>query len=1121
MTRLTENQRKALDIHRNLAITAGAGSGKTTVLVQRYLNLLIHQQTLQVKNVLAITFTEKAAAEMKDRIFREINKQFAANRAHQGRLFEILKQLQEAQIFTIHSFCSQVLRQFPIEAEQNPEFTILTDIEIEELLNRIFRNFMLTFQPSGRPDEAYIMKALREYPIHKLKRFFFSVYQNRSVIFQFLETFQNASPQTIREFWENELLQFHHSTLQELKVESQFWANLQLLTDLPVEQNSRAGEIQRELRDLQKRMSGVDREQIHAAARIVALLTKNDGSAYSSVPGGKKNWSEEGVKIFKRLSGEAARYTGLFLPWNPETEDHFSEVYAGLSAVFTEMLVRTENLKKKLNTLDFEDLQIRTLMLLNRHPEVRDFLRKQYQFILVDEFQDTDRLQNDIIFMLVHDQLGNLDRNRLFIVGDPKQSIFGFRNTDVGLFHTMMNKIQQQQSRDIPLLLIDETEPLPSTEKERKGIIELSYNYRSSSPLIQFFNRTFEKIFTQDSPFDVPFQKLKKGRQEIQDYRSLNHLSILIDQSAEGEDVDFFHWQAKIIADRIQQLTRQTDPATGIYKMSDEGLEEISYGDIAVLIRSRTHLTRIEQTFRDYDIPYQTHKGAGFFQKQEIRDIYYILKSLLYPEDNFAFVSVLRSDYVGLSDSTLFYLSQIQAHNYWEKIQKFKQYLDGDLKETELFRDRFMEFLKKAGYQVELQEGEKELISTLIHLYHRWIPLARNEKFSLLLDEIMEKLQIRPLLQTQRDGDQKIANLNKLVHTVYEFEQKTSSLLVDLMDVLKKQMSGETSEGEAVIMAEDENKVKILTYHSAKGMEFPVVFLPFLEKPFQYNADLLIDQQYGFATDLDLSNSEDSHKPFAWLFLQGRDRQKIQAEEKRLLYVAMTRARDHLFLTGAVKKNGKIPEPSSLFWILKAHHLNEHLTGESDQIPDMPDLEIELLRVTGMPEEEKRHARQVVQIVQPEEPAPDRLKYQEPLRVQPDCQIYTVTQLMIFRESRERYLRHYYLNEGEISQLDTPESFVDEPGGALWGSLIHKLLQNFHLRKPKEDLEKIKQLLNIFPLPENTRKSEIQERLQLFIENFRQLPLAKTLSQNKLHSEFPVDIKLDGYILRGIFDLLH
>jgi ATP-dependent helicase/nuclease subunit A len=1124
MNLLSINQLKALDDKRNLAVTAGAGSGKTTILVQRYLNLLLNHPSLKVRNILAITFTEKATAEMKDRIFTEIHEQFARNRSQQGRLFEILNQLHEAQIFTIHAFCNHILHQFPTESEQNPEFLIMDDVHIDALLNEIFRDFLLNFNPEDQPDSSVIMRSLREYSFTRLKEIFVFFYRNRTILYPFLDKFREATPQTIRDFWQEEYLNYHSDILLEFKSDQEFWSLLDQITALHLENRSKAETIRKELSQLTESFRAevaVSRKSIETASQILSVLTKTDGTAYQVVVGGKKSWGEEGAEMFLSLSGLASQYGGKFLPADEQTEQEYGMVAAGIISVVNELLHRSEDAKQSLNALDFEDLQIKTLAVMQQYPEVRDYLRKQYDFILVDEFQDTDRLQSGIIQLLTHDHLGNMDSHRLFIVGDPKQSIFGFRNTNVALFQDFMTKISLQSSGDLPIHLKDHSEPLKTTAEERRGIIELSQNYRSSLELLRMFNQTFEPILQEESEFDVPFQRLESGHREYLSYHSLSVLDLFLDRSDDEDNPDLIQLQATRLAERISSLVH--DPGE-IRKAGENGLEKIHFGDIAILIRSRTYLSRIEQTLRQFKIPYQTYKGAGFFQKQEIQDIYYILRSISMPEDDFALVTILRSHYVGLSDVCLFYLSQVRGENYWTRLNRFREYLESGSEPVEYFGEKFARFISESDPKIRLYPGEQESIEYFISLYRQWIPLALNGKFSRLLDEIIEKFQIRPLLTAQSDGDQKIANLDKLVHTIYEFEQSSSTLLSDLLELLQGQISGETREGEAVIMADDQDKVKIITFHSAKGMEFPVVFLPFMEKKFQFNRNLLLDSKYGFAIDLERSAHQFPVKPFAYRLLLERDRHKIEAEEKRLLYVAMTRARDHLFMTAALKKSATCPVPSYLNWLLSAHEVLEGHDLANLQEAGMiskPALEVNIDIISGSVQSESGITPDITEPTDQEKfLSEDLLKYMAPLHDSPDGYTYTVTQLMLFRESRQRYLDHYYLNEGEIPWLDTSDSFIDEPGGALWGSLIHKLLENFQLRPPDDDLKKIEQLLTVFPISQDQNREELEKSLISFIRNFRGSPLAGDIQSRETFSEYALEMRINQFTLRGIFDML-
>jgi len=1118
MLNLSENQLKALDLERNLAITAGAGSGKTTVLVNRYLHILLQNPALSVKNVLAITFTEKATAEMKERIFLEIEERFQRTRTQQARLFDILNQLPEAQIFTIHAFCSHVLKRYAVEAEIDPDYTILSDAEIEELLNQVYREFLLSFEAQTHPNQQFIMGALREFSLVKLKDFFISFYRNRANLFQFVETGQLQAPEEFQSFWKDIFVTHHKPLIAQVIDHPHFWNDLQELLRVTANSSQLPASLQKYFQLI--RQSAVDPfSKTQAVEQLLMALTKDDGTAYSRPPGGKAVWGEEGITLFKKLSKWASQWTGDFLPYEEKTEATYSRLYIGICTLFSELLRMSEIQKTRLNVLDYNDLQIITLKLFQNNPEIRDQLRRQYPFLLVDEFQDTDSLQTDLIHLLTHDYLGNFDRNRLFIVGDPKQSIFGFRNADVTLFDEYLSKISQQGSQQIPFKIAGEKSPLPSSEKERQGIITLSQNFRSAHQLIQFYNQTFDSIFTQNSEFDVPYQKLLPGRVDSPSPTSSVQLDLFIDQA--DEKVDSAAVQALKIVNIIQEIVDHPDFQKLSSKNKETNLENLSFGDIALLLRSRNHLQTFEHTFRDHHIPYQTYKGIGFFQKSEIQDIYHILRSIAHPEDNFSLVAALRSNYLGLSDICLFYLSQTSGRNYWEKLLNLNSYLADEKKLTEILLNEFNDFLKREQQSLRISPEEKQTIRTFISLYREWHSLVWGGKFSRLVDEIIEKLQVRPVLHLQADADQKLANLDKLIHYVAEYEQSTSTVLLDFLDTLRKQISGEIREGEAIILAEEENKIKILTYHSAKGMEFPVVFLPLLENKFHYNSYFLYDKDYGLSFEMELSKTEKSRKSFAYRYLEYRDKKKIEAEEKRLFYVASTRARDFLFLSGTLPAGGSKSQENYLNWLLKAHGLEDLAGVSASQNQFLNGSQKLKLNIHTISHQNTSSSATGQTVISAKENVPiinqEDFRYSLVSGEQPNKQRFSVTQLMIFREDPERYYQHFYLSD---FRSELAAEYTDEPGGQAWGSLVHKMLEHFYLRTPQEDQKKIEQLLTHFP-PEARQLDSYQSKLKKIITTFRESDLATKINKNQVYSELAVNMRIDPFILQGIFDLLY
>ncbi|UCF64983.1 MAG: UvrD-helicase domain-containing protein [bacterium] len=1112
MQNLSEKQLLALDLSRNLAVTAGAGSGKTSVLVNRYLHILLHFTHLSVKELLAITFTEKATAEMKDRIFDMIRQQYRENRSQQGRLFEILNEIHETQIFTIHAFCSHLLRQYPLESGLNPDFSILSEVETAELLHRMFREFLGSFDVKSHPQSKVMLRTFREFSPNRLLEMLTFFYHKRTQLFQFLETFAQKSPQEIQRDWQKTFQDYHQHTLQPLLNNTSFWNDLRVLSEWKTDPHTTGFEVQSQLKHLldhYQKSPPDDVSRIISFIQIIDLLTKGDHGAYSAVPGGKKSWGEDGVNLFKNISVQAAGIASLLIPYESDIERTFSSIQKGLALIVLEFFRQIENEKLRLNVLDFDDLLIHTLKLVHSFPEIHTHLRKQYKFILVDEYQDTDLLQDSLVHLFCHDHLGNMDPNKVFIVGDPKQSIFGFRNADVSLFQTFMTEISSQ------VIEHQSSEPARKNDQKSDGIIVLDQNYRSNSQLIQFFNKTFQPIFRRDSEFDVEYQALQTTREDRQGKIPVVKLDIFPEEKKERTEEVIK--QVHQIAQSIQHITDNSEFLKFKGPNHDPTYEKLEFGDIAVLIRSRTHLNRLEQIFRQHEIPYQTYKGVGFFHRQEVQDIYYLLRSSKYPEDDFALITVLRSDFIGLSDITLFYLNQIQGSNYWDRLHRMRDALQSDHIPLKVFDKKFAQFLQETGQKITVPELEKDIIETILSLYPAWHQLAVNGEYSKLLDNIIERLNIRVLLRYQTDGLQKLANLDKMIHTIFEYENQSSLYSTDLLDILKKQISGEIQEGEAIIFAEEENKVKIITYHSAKGMEFPVVFLPLLETSFQYNRQLLWDNTYGFSFLLERSGNASDKKSFAYNFLKNRDRQNIYAEEKRLFYVAATRAKDYLFLLGTTNKDLNPPQDSYLHWLFEAHDLYGDISPEftdergirirlhDDQAEDLAHVQSPDVTKFPMRDRKTLTARDIKNIY--------------PLRVEPDLQTYSVTQLMIFREDKDRYFQHFYLHDGQLKLSSLNREFIDEPGGALWGSLIHKMLEDFYLRSPADDQHKIKQLLQLFEF-ENNEKN-IQQKLLQILDQIRHERFAQSLDPKETYSEFSVELRLEHFILKGIFDVLY
>jgi ATP-dependent helicase/nuclease subunit A len=1124
---LTKNQKKALDLNRNLVVSAGAGSGKTTVLVNRFIHILINEPSLELRNIVAITFTKKAATELKEKIFIALNDQFTETPQHRERIFQILNQFNDAQIFTIHGWCANLLRQYSVESAINPDFLVISDFEKEDFLSQSFKEFFFNYSVDHSNSDRLKVLALREFSLRRLQKFLFQIYDARAILLPILELNQNQNPKKIQKFWEQKYIEYHLLIHDGLLNSSIFFQNLNKLTELELAESPTLTEkqLQAEIGDLLKiyhNEATKKIDKINALNKIIMVLTKKDGGAYQRIPGSKKIWGEEGTFLFLKLSQYVENLSPLILLIDPKVEKIFSEVLIGIILIIFDFFSFLEQKKERINGLDFEDLQLKTIQLLKNQPHIREQIRDQHPYILVDEFQDTDTLQSEIIYLLLHQMNGRMDKNRLFVVGDPQQSIFGFRYADVTIFKNYEQKILQQGSEKIPIQAAEDNTDSADTLLNRKGIISLSQNFRSTSKLIQFYNSFFSTIFTKESQYDVNFFALETATTDQQKSSSKIQLNIFYGDTQ--EKIDLTRVQSEKIGQEIYHLVTPNNIHTENTQASPLENPNLSFGDIAILIRSRTHLEVLERTLRNQNIPYQTFKGKGFFQSQEIIDIFYILLSVTNPEDDFALLTFLRSPFVGVSDATLFYLKQVKGGSYWEKLQKFDLFLKKNSPAEDIFNQDFCQFIKNKRYNIHLEKNEKIIIHYVVTRIPLWNELALNEYFSQLLDLLIENLQIRAVLASHPDFDQKLANLDKFVQYIFAFEQNHSAVLTNFLEHIKKQILGTAQEGDATILSENSNKVTILTYHSAKGMEFPVVFLPFLEDRFRFNDELLIDKVYGTAFRLENSENPGDIKPLSYQFLKMEERNKINAEEKRLLYVAMTRAKTHLYLIGGIKKDPNPPEHSYLFWLINFLQINDQKQLFNKKFTFLhKNIEIILTPIQAeretapFPVKEKLDRRRLLDELQFLQ---EELKYSDFIEEKKGGQSYSTTQLMLFEENRDRYFRHFYLSDGNIFPPHPELEYLDDPGDPRWGSLVHKLLENYQLRPKESDQQKIEQLLLMFGIVTQEETSNLKNNLSELISRFRGSTIGKALAKGRMFSEFSVELFLDGFTLTGIFDVL-
>ena len=699
---LTPNQQRAKNIERHTCVTAGAGSGKTTVLVGRYLELL-KQDNVKPEQVVAITFTDKAAAEMKGRIIKELN--VPDNSRLRKRH---IQQMNSAPISTIHSFCSNILREFPFQAGVPANFNIVQGIDQKLLLNQTIQENLREIATNplhGHYDALRI--SLQRYGNRKnLVDLFSMLIEKRNIVDPLLEKVYSSSRNgEIPTVWQemfldqlpsetdiNEFLQSLSTVLQVAKGKNRTEVDI-LTTKLGAlsDRNPNSPDVQSLLNQI-----------------IELIANKGDSINKPQFLGNKTNVTTIESDIDKLVSViTKIRSAPTVDHEDTETDEYFLlETTEHLLVLYNAIKDDYQNNKLTQGKLDFTDLQLMTRDLLKSNENIRNRLLERHNYYMIDEFQDTNEVQYELVMLLTND----LQDANLFIVGDPKQSIFGFRGADVRVFNKTREKIEENGGENI----------------------QLKENFRSLRHPVGFVNHFFESLMGDgtQSEYDVKFEALTKAREENVD----GSVELLLGNSGDSAVSEY-----RLIAHHINRMVA----------------DGTNYEDIAILIRSRTHLPNIEEALISTGIPYLTTGGVGFYQRQEIYDIWNYLHFLNDPSQNHtSLVGILRGPAFCISDTELYEVSLQNGKSFWEKVRNMQTQST---------------HLKKAN----------EIIAHQLQYVHR-IPVNQ------LIQLVVNETGLIGTLNLGQQGQQRYANYQKLLDLARHFDsdenRQTLSEFISFLD---------------------------------------------------------------------------------------------------------------------------------------------------------------------------------------------------------------------------------------------------------------------------------------------------------------------------------------------------
>lgn len=867
---LTDQQRRAITTRGvSVALSAGAGCGKTFVLTERFLTELDPEssvdgeRTPRLGQLVAITFTERAAREMRDRIRRACRRRLQeCPREQSAYWLDLIRELDSARISTIHSFCTSLLRSHAVEAGIDPRFRVLDGAQSSALLFRLTDD-VLRRRLADR-DEAALLLAAR-LGLDRLREVIARLLAERQQI-DWAEWRGETAEGLLKRweaFWENDtvprlLRQIGDSAAARTLVDLSMryppnHPTMRERCDLLMDQLPRlcgAG-----VSPAQEKAGGTPAPQDHLAAIRDAAMVQGVG---------KKHWvSEEVYERFRDAAKslrEAIDAVAARLNFDVSAARGAAEASLLALALAADVAEEYDRRKSELGVLDFNDLLIlaRRLLVGPDREELRRRLGSQIRLLLVDEFQDTDPLQVELVKALCDNKHLH---GKLFFVGDHKQSIYRFRGAQPSVFRELREEIPAE------------------------GRLPLSLNFRSQPAILDFVNALFaEELGPGYEPLrparpqvgPVPAVELLWAVEAIANCKlqiancklpdadpqsPTPNPSSLLDSMSTRErlrriEADWIARRIRGLLDSGEKIVWDAEAAA----LGHPAARAARPGDFALLFRALTNVEYYEEALRRYGIDYYLVGGHAFYAQQEIYDLLNLLRTLDSPCDTISLAGVLRSPMFGLSDETIFWL----------------------------LRDGFTLPPDVEGPERQQAEFALATLTELREMKDR-LPVAQ------LIQEALDRTGYDAMLLAEFLGERKLANLRKLVEQARSFDQAGIFTLSDFIAELSEFIARQPDEPLAATQSETTDVVKLMSIHQSKGLEFPVVIVPDLGRPrHRQGPPITFTPELGPAL-------KDPDAPTGHDLLTAADNDEDAAEMSRLLYVATTRAADYLILSAGVE----------------------------------------------------------------------------------------------------------------------------------------------------------------------------------------------------------------------------
>ena len=863
----TEAQQAAIDIKKgSILVSAAAGSGKTAVLVERIIKKITDSKNpIDVDSLLVMTFTRAAAASMKEKIYNALLKEmekYENNTKEFKRLKEQSILLSSAKIMTTDSFCLSIIKENIDKIDIDPAFNVADESEISLLRADTMEELLESEYEAANEDfmdltDAFANtkgdRSIYEF-VERLYRFAIS----KPWPIEWLDSLVEGESKW-QDYIYSEIIKSIDSILADIEEiisicnEEDGPANY---LDTVLEEQSAIGKIKKsaDIFELSKNLNNISFGRLKAVRNVDEEL-KNKAKAL------RDNYKETISKLAQEYLFDKERLL-------EEESKEKSKVRAIVDLTKKYIALFNEKKREK-NLVDFSDIEHLALGILldeeKKPTEVALSYKREFSEIYIDEYQDSNYLQEAIVMAI--------EKNNIFMVGDVKQSIYGFRQASPELFMDKYKRFSHFENTNL--------------EGEDAKKVILSKNFRSRNNVLKSANIIFKKVMKEDTggiEYDddaalYPGADFEEGNEYISEI-------MLTETGGIEDDTSSIELEARAIAKRIKELKSE---------LRVDGGRKLRYSDIVILVRTNIG-EGIAKVLNDENIPAYAENNKGYFKTFEVRKILAVLAAIDNPYSDVDLCAFLNSSLVGMTDLEM--ATTVSDYRKAQNIEKSEKI-------------RMMDAILYENKSGDISEETRKKIQNAIKFLNEYRKKSAYMNIAALLQDIYNETDFLNLISAMPGGQVRRANLMLLINKAGTFSNSGYSGLYNFIRYISKLKDFDNDFGEASILSENDDIVRIMTIHKSKGLEFPVCFLACANKLFNkmdLKQGMVIDSEFGLGVQYVDSKKNIKDSSIKQNVIKHKLNADLMGEELRVLYVALTRAMEKMIISGSCKDVDKALE---------------------------------------------------------------------------------------------------------------------------------------------------------------------------------------------------------------------